>query len=123
MLIDLPGRQFFLRESDIGKPRDASTAPRLAELNSYVPVRVLGGSLSKDNLAKFQVVVLTNTTLTQQLEIDDFTHANGIQFIYADVHGLFGCVQQLSPSEINFTYGSAMAAGTGCPRLDCLAEI
>jgi ubiquitin-activating enzyme E1 len=36
--------QFFLREADIGKPRAEVTAPRLAELNSYVPVKVLEGS-------------------------------------------------------------------------------
>lgn len=29
---------------DIGKPRAAVTVPRLAELNTYVPVRDLGGS-------------------------------------------------------------------------------
>ncbi len=35
--------QFFLRADDIGKSRAAATLPRLAELNSYVPVRDLGG--------------------------------------------------------------------------------
>lgn len=32
--------QFFLRPDDVGKPRDQVTAPRVAELNSYTPVRV-----------------------------------------------------------------------------------
>ncbi|KAA1074144.1 hypothetical protein PGT21_008632 [Puccinia graminis f. sp. tritici] len=86
------GTQFFLRDSDIGKPRDHSTQPRLAELNSYVPVRVLGKELTKDVLKSFQVVVLTNTPLSKQLEFNDFTHQNGIQFISTDVRGLFGSV-------------------------------
>jgi ubiquitin-activating enzyme E1 len=30
--------QFFLREEDIGKNRADVTTPRLAELNTYVPV-------------------------------------------------------------------------------------
>ncbi|KAG0150261.1 hypothetical protein CROQUDRAFT_130822 [Cronartium quercuum f. sp. fusiforme G11] len=86
------GTQFFLRETDIGKARDTSTQPRLAELNSYVPVRVLEGELTLDRLKAFQVVVVTNVSLSKQLELDDFTHANGIQFIAADVRGLFGTV-------------------------------
>jgi ubiquitin-activating enzyme E1 len=32
--------QFFLRPGDVGKPRDEVTAPRVAELNAYTPVRV-----------------------------------------------------------------------------------
>lgn len=84
------GTQFFLRESDIGRPRDESTLPRIRELNRYVPVEVLGQELSNEVLSRFQVVVVTEATLTQQLEINDFTHANGIHFIATDVRGLFG---------------------------------
>lgn len=32
--------QFFLTPDDVGKPRDAVTAPRVAELNAYTPVKV-----------------------------------------------------------------------------------
>lgn len=32
--------QFFLHPEDVGKPRDQTTAPRVAELNAYTPVRV-----------------------------------------------------------------------------------
>lgn len=38
----------------------------------------------------FKVIVLTETPLKKQLEINDFTHANGIHFISTDVRGLFG---------------------------------
>ncbi len=49
--------QFFLREADIGIPRAAVTAPRLAELNTYVPVKVLEGSgeITPDMVAPYQV--------------------------------------------------------------------
>jgi ubiquitin-activating enzyme E1 len=32
--------QFFLTPEDVGQPRDAVTAPRIAELNAYTPVKV-----------------------------------------------------------------------------------
>ncbi|KEI40633.1 uncharacterized protein L969DRAFT_85846 [Mixia osmundae IAM 14324] len=86
------GTQFFLRQSDIGKPRDASTLPRISELNSYVPVRVLEGELNHDSLKQFQVVVLTEAPHEQQVAVNDFTHSNGIHFIAADTRGLFGSV-------------------------------
>ena len=39
-----------------------------------------------------QVVVLTDIPLSQQLEINDFTHDNGVKFISTDVRGLFSSV-------------------------------
>lgn len=49
--------QFFLREADVGKSRAEVTAPRLAELNSYVPVKVLEGSgeITPEMVAPYQV--------------------------------------------------------------------
>ncbi|CAO1630239.1 unnamed protein product [Sympodiomycopsis kandeliae] len=94
------GTQFFLRPQDLtagpgGAPlsRAQATAPRLAELNSYVPVRsVEEPKLTKEVLSRYQVVVLTNATLQQQLEINDLTHGTSTHFIAADVRGLFGSV-------------------------------
>lgn len=88
------GTQFFLREADIGKPRASVTQPRLAELNSYVPIKVLEGSgeITPEMVAPYQVVVLTNATTAKQVEIDEFCHSKGIYFIAADVRGLFGSV-------------------------------
>ncbi|GBE79663.1 Ubiquitin-activating enzyme E1 1 [Sparassis crispa] len=88
--------QFFLREDDIGKPRAEAAVRRLAELNAYVPVRNLGGQpgkeISVDQIAGFQVVVLCGATLQKQLEINNWTHENGVHFIAADTRGLFGTV-------------------------------
>ena len=36
---------FFLSEVDVGKSRAEISAPKLAELNAYVPVNVLTGNL------------------------------------------------------------------------------
>ncbi|KAF8709540.1 Ubiquitin activating enzyme, partial [Rhizoctonia solani] len=88
------GTQFFLRESDVGKPRAAATLPRLAELNAYVPVKDLGGSpgqeITVDLIKGFQAVILTDVPLSKQLEINDWTHENGVHFISAETRGLFG---------------------------------
>ncbi|NXD32169.1 UBA1 enzyme, partial [Spelaeornis formosus] len=88
------GTQFFLREEDVGKPRAQVTAPRLAELNSYVPVKILEGSgeITAEMVAPYQCVVLTNATIPKQIEIDEFCRSKGIYFIAADIRGLFGSV-------------------------------
>jgi ubiquitin-activating enzyme E1 len=47
--------QYFIHPEDVGKRRDAVTLPRLAELNSYVPVSVLEGEFELQKLNHFQV--------------------------------------------------------------------
>ncbi|GAA5918144.1 hypothetical protein JCM6882_007288 [Rhodosporidiobolus microsporus] len=83
------GTQFFLRDTDVGERRDEATRPRLAELNAYTPVSVLG-DFTLDAVKRFQVVVVVNASTEQQLQLNDFTHANGIKFIAANTAGLFG---------------------------------
>lgn len=84
--------QFFLRDDDVGKNRAEATAPRVAELNPYVPVKVLLGELTAESLSQFQVVVLTNSSLDEQLRVNEYTHTQGIYFISAQTLGLFGQV-------------------------------
>lgn len=51
--------QFFLGAEDLGKSRAEVTVPRLAELNSYVPIRNLEGrpgqGITVDDIKGFQV--------------------------------------------------------------------
>ena len=82
--------QFYLLESDIGQPRAKVSAPKLAELNPYVPVTVLEGCISMDSLSKYAVIVLIEIPLDQQLEISSFCHAHNIAVVVADVFGVFG---------------------------------
>jgi len=82
--------QFYLAESDVGKNRAEVTCPKLAELNSYVPVSIHNGDLDETFMERFQVVVLTNSSHDEQLRISDITHARGIRLIVADTKGLFG---------------------------------
>jgi ubiquitin-activating enzyme E1 len=87
--------QFFLRPDDIGQERAAVTAPRVAELNAYTPVSVLPEASLTDDLSvldRFQVVVLTNTPLRDQIIIGNYCHSKGIYVVVADTFGLFGSI-------------------------------
>ncbi|CZR64942.1 probable ubiquitin-protein ligase (E1-like (ubiquitin-activating) enzym) [Phialocephala subalpina] len=87
--------QFFLHPEDVGKPRAAVTAPRVAELNEYTPVNIHESSSLTSNLSqfdKFQVVVLTNTPIKDQIIIGDYLHKKGIYLVVADTFGLFGSI-------------------------------
>ena len=88
--------QFFLRAEDVGKQgvtRASATASRLAEINTYVPVKVLDvPELTKEVLSQFQVVVMCNQVLSEQLRVNDLTHNSGTHFLAASIHGLFGSV-------------------------------
>ncbi|PWY89026.1 ubiquitin-activating enzyme E1 [Aspergillus heteromorphus CBS 117.55] len=100
--------QFFLQPQDVGKPRAEVTAPRVAELNSYVPVTVHDGGNLTDNLEelkRYQAIVLTQTPLKDQLAIADFCHKNGIYLTITDTFGLFGYL--FNDFGKNFTVGDA----------------
>lgn len=87
--------QFFLRVEDVGKPRAAVTAPRVAELNAYTPISIHESSSLTTDLSqfdKYQVVVLTNTPLADQQIIGDYCHSKGIYFVASDTFGLFGSI-------------------------------
>lgn len=98
--------QFFLRPDDIGQPRAAVTVPRVSELNPYTPVQEFEGQdLISDlsQLKRFQVVVLTDTPLNDQITISDYCHENGIFLVITDTYGLFGAI--FTDFGKNFTVG------------------
>lgn len=100
--------QFFLRPDDVGKPRDEVTTPRVAELNAYTPVTIhKTQSLTTDlnQLSKYQVIVLTETPLKDQIIISEYCHRHGIYLIIADTFGLFGYV--FTDFGKKFTIGDA----------------
>ncbi|KAK5165139.1 E1 ubiquitin-activating protein [Saxophila tyrrhenica] len=98
--------QFFLHPEDVGKGRADVTAPRVSELNPYTPVNVhKGKSLTGDleALKQYQVVVLTDTALKDQITISDYCHQNGIYVVITDTYGLFGFL--FTDFGKNFTCG------------------
>ncbi|XP_066554225.1 ubiquitin-like modifier-activating enzyme 1 [Amia ocellicauda] len=82
--------QFYLEQGDVGQNRAECSLNKLSELNNYVTVSSHTGPLTQDLLAQNQVVVLTNSSLEEQLRIGSFCHSNGIKFIVADTKGLCG---------------------------------
>lgn len=82
--------QFYVTEKDVGKNRAEVAISKLSELNSYVPVSIHKGELTEDFLLKYQAIVLTNSSLEEQLRVGDFTHKNGLKLIIVDTRGLFG---------------------------------
>ncbi|KAF4509164.1 hypothetical protein G6O67_005455 [Ophiocordyceps sinensis] len=87
--------QFFLTQHDVGKPRDEVTAPRMAELNAYTPVKLHQSSGLVENLSqfdKYQVVVLTNLPISAQKVIGDYCHSAGIYVVISNTFGLFGFI-------------------------------
>ena len=87
--------QFFLQAEDVGKPRAEVTRPRVSELNAYTPVSIHPSqSLTSDlsQLKRYQVIVLTRTSLEDQLTIAEYCHDHGIFLVIADTFGLFGYI-------------------------------
>ncbi|KAL1804623.1 hypothetical protein DCAR_0830415 [Daucus carota subsp. sativus] len=85
---------FVFSEDDVGKNRALASVPKLQELNNSVVVSALTNELTKEHLAGFQVVVVTDISLEKAIEFDDFCHNHQppIAFIKSEVRGLFGSV-------------------------------
>jgi ubiquitin-activating enzyme E1 len=85
--------QYYIAESDVGsgKTRAEICQPKLAELNSYVPLNVEPSkTISEETLKNFQVVVLTNSSYAERVRIGDLCHEHGIKFISCHMNGLAG---------------------------------
>ncbi|XP_023231917.1 ubiquitin-like modifier-activating enzyme 1 isoform X2 [Centruroides sculpturatus] len=81
--------QYYLTEEDVGKNRAEVCRSKLAELNPYVSVSLHTGEL-REIIQKFKVVVLTESSLEEQLQIASITHPLNIALIIASTKGLFG---------------------------------
>ncbi|XP_041946570.1 ubiquitin-like modifier-activating enzyme 1 [Alosa sapidissima] len=82
--------QFYLKEDDLGQNRALSCLTSLSHLNDHVAVDSHSGPLDESLLSRFQVVVLTNSSLDEQKHIGEFCHSKNIKFIVAETRGLCG---------------------------------
>ncbi|XP_036594984.1 ubiquitin-like modifier-activating enzyme 7 isoform X2 [Trichosurus vulpecula] len=82
--------QFFLSEKNIGQNRAKASLPHLAQLNSDVCLNPYDGPLTETVLQGFQVVVLTDSTLEEQLQVGSLCHEHGVHFLVASTRGLAG---------------------------------
>ncbi|CAM9314362.1 unnamed protein product, partial [Hapterophycus canaliculatus] len=83
--------QFYLTEADLGKPRAAACVAKLAELNRYVAVSTVTGEVTEELLLKssFQVVVMVDAPLEEQLRVNDLCHKSNVCFVSCDARGVF----------------------------------
>lgn len=84
--------QFYLNDNDIGKNRAKSCCQKLSELNNYVPTHIYDGILDEESLKKYEIIVLTETTLDEQLRISDIIRKYNKSLIIADTCGLYSQV-------------------------------
>lgn len=82
--------QFYLKKEDIGKNRAMACLNRLKELNAYVDVKCSTEDLNEEFLGGFNVIVLTDHSLEEQIRINEFCRKKKIAFINARTLGLSG---------------------------------
>ncbi|KAM5313937.1 ubiquitin-like modifier-activating enzyme 7 isoform 2-T2 [Glossophaga mutica] len=82
--------QFFLSEQDLGRSRAETTRELVAKLNGAVQVCVHTGDITEELLQDFQVVVLTASSLEEQLKVGTLCRKHGVCFLVADTRGLVG---------------------------------
>ncbi|KAL3317491.1 E1 ubiquitin-activating protein [Cichlidogyrus casuarinus] len=81
---------FYAFETDIGKNRAQVSQAKLAELNSYVPVNLLEGTLEEEKLMQYQVIVMTTGIEADLVKVGDICHKHHLKLIIANTYGLFG---------------------------------
>nr|XP_021518188.1 ubiquitin-like modifier-activating enzyme 7 isoform X2 [Meriones unguiculatus] len=82
--------QFFLSEESLGRSRAEASQALLAQLNEAVQISIHTGDITEDLLRGFQVVVLTDSKLEEQLKVGTLCHKCGVYFLMAETRGLLG---------------------------------
>jgi len=86
------GSNFYLSPGAKAPSRAAYALPKLKELNRYVNVDAITGTLNEKLLASHQVLVMVGAPLSEQLKFNDLCRQFGVKFIAANIHGVFGSV-------------------------------
>ncbi|XP_018018893.1 ubiquitin-like modifier-activating enzyme 1 [Hyalella azteca] len=86
------GAQYYCSEKTIGSNRAEVSQPQLAELNTYVPIRVVTSPLTADIVQNFRVVVLTDSDEEELAMLSEACHTHGVCLIVASAAGLFAQV-------------------------------
>lgn len=124
--------QFYLSESTIGQNRAEASCAHLSELNQYVPTTSYTGPLTDDFIAKFRVVVLTDTDEAEQKRIAAIARQHNVALIIALTRGLFGQIfcdfgPEFTVYDVNGANPlSAMIAGISKDKdgvVTCLDEV
>ena len=106
--------QYFLSNKDLKKNRAVMTRDKLADLNENVEVYVCTIELSEDLIKNYDIVILTDSSLEEQIYLNNYCRNNNIYFISAITRGLIGkifCdfgdkfkIEDIDGKEINKSY-------------------
>lgn len=86
------GAHFYLAPADVGRNRAEACRDALQELNTAVAVAASAAPLTDAELARYQVVVATQTALGEAIRLDEACRRGGAAFIKADIRGVFASV-------------------------------
>jgi len=87
------GSQFFVPRSDLQKNRAEASLTRAQALNPMVEVKADTGKLSdkdEEYFKLFDVVVILEASLDEQIRVNNICRANNIKFFASDLWGMFG---------------------------------
>ncbi|ETN83338.1 ubiquitin-activating enzyme E1 [Necator americanus] len=84
--------QYYLTEGDLGKNRAAASFERLAELNDSVNCQLVVDRLTEDFVKQFDLVILTDTPRSEQLQVASWTRAHNRYLLLADARGLYSYI-------------------------------
>eukprot|EP00466_Bigelowiella_natans_P014427 jgi/Bigna1/51757/estExt_Genewise1Plus.C_30089 len=89
--VDL-GANFYLNESDVGKPRGAACEKELADINPNTYFSVHTGEITADLLKQYSTVVFTDLQsqwpMSKLIEFDKICTENGTKFIWSSIFGM-----------------------------------
>ena len=89
-LMDLSSN-YYAKMEDIGRPRIDVVKSQLASLNPKVNVNTSNDEeLSENHAKRYQIVVICDSTINKQIELNQLFRKYGTKYIYANTHGLFG---------------------------------
>lgn len=83
---------FYAAEADVGKPRAAALATRLAELNRFVHLRVHKGAVDEQLVAQHHVVVFVDNLTTRLTKENEWARRHNVKFVACESRGVTGCV-------------------------------
>ena len=88
------GAQFFIREDDIGKPRDQAALPRIQKMNNRVKVSILPTDPLTENdpsyLEPFSIVIATDLPIASLNHLNTACRFSQKPFYCGGSHGLYG---------------------------------
>ena len=86
------GSQFYLSASDIGRSKADACRDLLQELNTAVSVLVSTEELTEQFCSAFDVVVVTQSSLEENMRINEICRRSNASFIKADIRGVFASI-------------------------------